>query len=337
MAWQFSEAADEIIGGGWGGLVATISCWWYLDSDPNNFQNPILVYSGSGGSGSVRAGIGTTSDGTTMTAFDAAFLTQSAGAPGTGVWYHTTLVMANTQWMVYHGTNPAALTAVGPNTRTAVNSPGSIVLSLNAEWLRGRMANLKIWTRELTESEAEAEAGTYGVVNATSLRRHHTMLSTSMNPDAGADTTALSAGSTAITLVDGPTAITMPAVVAGSAPRATSALTAIEIRQAALAGSAPQAVSALTAVERRLAVVAGSAPQAVSTLIGGTVRPAVLAGAAPQAVGALTADHTRLAALAGSAPPAVGTLAGVFPLNLALPLKAGAPNKPPVRHAGTPS
>ena len=210
MAWQFSEATDQLVGDGWPGTVFTLSMWWYMDTDPDESQDPWAVYSDAGGAGSLRALLGTLGDGTTMRAFDAAFLEQAAGAPGTATWYHTTLVANGTAWTVYHGTNPAALTVVGPDTRTAVNAPGSLLLSLAVEWFRGRLAAIKHWTRALPDTEVAAEAATYNVLNATGLHRLHTCRTTSLANEGG-DGSALTAGATPITLVAGPSFLLLTA------------------------------------------------------------------------------------------------------------------------------
>jgi hypothetical protein len=334
VAWQFDASTDQILGDGWSGTSFTIILWWYIDSDPNNFQNPILVYSNSGGGGSVRAGIGTTSDGTTMTTFDSAFLTQSAGAPGTGVWYCTALVGSTTSWTTYHGTNPASLTTVGPNTRTTVTAPGSIVLSLTAEWWRGRLANLKIYNRALSSGEVATEAAHYAAISSTNLIRRHTMLSSSLTNEQGTGAN-LTAGSTSVTVVAGPTALneavtvaastspasgqltgtqstTVEGALAATAPVTGAALTATETRTAALAGTSPLASAALTATETRTAALAALAPSPAAAALTGTVTdPGVLAALAPSpSSAALTAELGPALGLSATAPAAVGALTG---------------------------
>lgn len=375
MAWQFDASTDQVLGDGWSGTAFSVLLAWFMDSDPNNFQNPLLVYSSAAGGGSLRAGIGTTADGTTMTTFDAAFLTQSAGAPGTGSWYYVALCANAASWITYHGSNPASLTTVGPDTRTTVTAPGSIVISLAAEWWRGRIANLKIYSRQLSAAEVAAELAAYEPISSTGLVRAHSMLTVPPGaPDYGAGA-SLTAGSTAVTLVAGPTALTRSVAVAGSTPRAVGALTGGSPVSGVLAGASPLAVGALTATETRTGVLAGSTSRPVGALTGGQVATAALAALAPAPVGALVAVLGATATLAGQAPVPVGaltmltglavTLAGQAPravgaltatetrtavlagqaphavgalrpaLNLDLPLRFGTPTKPGAIRAGT--
>jgi hypothetical protein len=311
VAIQFDASTDQIIGPGWGGTVFTIGLWWYIDTDVNNFQNPLLIYANSGGAGSVRGGIGTAADGTSMTTFDSAFLTQSAGSPGTGVWYCTYLVGNGTSWTTYHGTNPGALTAVGPNTRTAVNAPGSIVLSLAAEWFRGRIAALKIWTRALSAVDVAAEAASYSVVDATSLIRSHTFQTVTMVPDAGGGGN-LTAGSTATTQVAGPTVLDtgITGALAASIPLQTAAIPGDTINPGALAGAVPLQTAALAGDVVLDGALAGAVPLQTAALAGDTIDLGELATSIPLQTAALAGDVVVGGELAGAVPLQAVELAG---------------------------
>lgn len=366
MAWQYNASTDQISGSGWSGTVFSILCWWYLDSDPNSSQDPWLVTASAGGAGGTRALLGTTSDGTTMQTWDSAFAAQAAGTPGTGSWYFTALVGNGTSWTTYHGSNPASLTTVGPATRNQVSSPGSFILSLAAEWLRGRTANLKIFTRALSSSDVAAEAAAYEVIDATSLVGAYSMLTSSLSPDYGTGV-SFSAGATAVDVVAGPSALTRTGAVAGSTSPASGALTGGEVISGAVAGTAPKAAGALTGGAVLAGAVAGSAPKAAGALTGGTVAQVTVAGTSPPATGqlagmlsalvtvagttsaargALTAMETRTGALAAGPGAAFGRLRQSLPIDgvarvgtpaLSAPARAGAPVLAGVARAGAPA
>lgn len=205
MAIRFDASTDQLTGSGWSGNVHTISCWVRLVSDLNAFSNPWLVYPNTGGGGAVRAGLGTDSGGTQMLVFDSAFATHTGPNMSVGTWYYFCVVMNNTTWTLFYGTDPASLTTVGPFTRVAYTSPGSIIISLAAEWANMDLAALKIFTRALNATDAANEGGSYVVINNTSLvasNRWNT--SASLTADEGAGV-ALTAGSTGVSFVAGPT------------------------------------------------------------------------------------------------------------------------------------
>lgn len=229
MAIRFDASTDQILGTGWSGNVVTILCWIKIVTDRNDFQNPWLVYPNSGGGGAVRAGLGTGSDGTTMILFDSAFATNTGPDMVVGTWYCFAAVMNNTSWTLYYGTDPASLTTVGPNTRVAYTNPGSIVLSLAAEWFSGDLACFKIFTRALSAGDVEDELSAYAVTDATALVGSYSWeSSTSLTPDAGTGV-ALTAGSTAVSLVAGPPGLDtgqtlLPSGVASGAAFGTTVL-----------------------------------------------------------------------------------------------------------------
>jgi hypothetical protein len=308
MAWRFDASTDTIIVPGFSGATATILIAAKRVVDLGNYSNVWIVHANSGGTGSTRAGLGTDVGGDTMTLFDSAFLTQTGPTMTTGTWYYFAAVMSSTSWTLYYGTNPASLTTVGPNTRTALSSPGSFTLGDATEWWSGDMANLKVYTRALTLSECQAELATASVVDSTSLIRHHTMDTVTMVPDAGSAGTNMTAGSTAVAAVTGPYSTTITGALAGSAPQATGALAATQKTNGALAGTAPQATGAVAGIERTNGAVAGSAPVPTGALVATQKTLAALAGAVAQSTGALVATQRTAGAVAGSAPVAVGGL-----------------------------
>lgn len=110
-------------------------------------------------------------------------------------------------------------------------------------------------------------------------------------PAAGATTFGLSAPATQRWNIAGieilASAVTASAVLAGSAPVATGALTATAIQPAALAGTSAGAVGALVATATYQGLLAGTSPLATGALAATAVNPGALAGTAPFARGAL--------------------------------------------------
>lgn len=222
MAWDFAQSTDQIITPGWSGSVSTIGCWWFQDVDTNTSADPWGIYPLAGGGGAIRALLGTLADGTSMRLFDSAFAAQVAGAPGIGVWYCTYAVMDGTDWTVYHGTNPAALTQVGPNVRNSFTAPGSVLLSLAVEPLDGKLAAIKMWTAALSAAEVALDAAHYDAIRTADLRRGMTCLTSSLVPDVNgtSDFTALTPGSTSVDVTFGPPQLDypMPKVIKRSLP-----------------------------------------------------------------------------------------------------------------------
>lgn len=127
---------------------------------------------------------------------------------------------------------------------------------------------------------------------------------------------------------------------AGTAPEASGALTGSETITGATAGTAPEASGALTGTETITGAFAGTAPEAAGSLTGDVegVVGGTFAGTAPEASGALTGSETISGAFAASSPAAVGALvAGEESAAPTLPLRVGAPSKPPGLRAGTPT
>jgi hypothetical protein len=279
MAIRFDANTDRLMTDGWGGTVATILCWWQLGASAGS-QSVYHVTPSANGAGGTRLLL-QTSAGTTMVLYDQSLSeTQAAGNPGEDTWYCHALVMDGNNFTVYHGSSPESLSTVGPTTRQGFTAPGSLAIGAATvsgnpvEGLQGGdIANLKVWTRALSLSDVQAELATYDVVNATNLVRKHSFRTTSLANEQGSGA-AFTAGSTAVALVAGPSAL-------------------IDIT-GAFAGTAPSPVSGALAAE-----------------IGTTGQ---LAGITPLPSASLAADVHIGAQLAGTVALPFGTLAEVLPL-----------------------
>jgi hypothetical protein len=312
MAWKFDVATDKIlVASGWSGGVATVLMWIRRSNTTTTHgNNPFRAWSNAAGGGSTLAGLDAQgSSRNTLLSYDSAFSNITGGAMGDATWHPIALLMNGTAWALFYntGADPSALTKV-TGTKAATGTVGSFTLSDAApDFFDGEIAAVKVFSRALSDAEVAAELGTYDQVSATNLIFRATLKTSSGTPETG---TAMTAGATAVDVVDGPTRLLQPAVFAGSAPRATGTLAATETDFGAVAGSAPQATGTLAAVEILPTAVAGSAPHPVGALVATEILPAAVAGSAPHPVGALTGTAVHVGVLAGSAPHAVGALAG---------------------------
>jgi hypothetical protein len=318
MAWLFDAATDKVlIPSGWSGSAFTVCLWVKRSSTATTHgNNPFRAWSNAAGGGTTIGGLDVQGSGrATLVAYDSAF-TQTVGGDirsdgGSGAqagWHPVALVVNGTAWALYYntGTDPSALTKVTA-TRATGATVGSFTLSDNPDFIDGAIANVKVFSRALSDAEVAAELGTYDQVSATNLVFRGTLKTTSATPETG---TAMTAGSTAIALVDGPTRLLQPAAMAGSAPQATGALAAAVKVSGVVAGSAPQATGTLAGSIPVLAAVVGQTAHPAGTLAGGVAHTGAVAGSAPRPVGALAATAKLLGAIAGSSPRPFADLFG---------------------------
>lgn len=324
MAWKFDVATDKVlVPSGWAGGVATILMWIRRSNTTTTHgNNPWRAWTNAAGGGTTQAGLDAQgSSRNTIVSYDSAFSNIIGGAMGDAAWHPVALVMNATAWALFYSTgqDPSALTKV-TGTKTTTATVGSWTLSDAApDFFDGEIAAVKLFSRALSDAEVAAELGTYDQVSATNLLFRGTLKTSSGTPETG---TAMTAGSTAVDVVDGPTRLLQPAVFAGSAPRATGTLAATERVFGAVAGSAPLATGTLAAAIPNLAALAGWAPHPIGVLIGAVAWTGSVSGRAPQAIGVLAAAVRNLATLAGSAPSPFGNMFGGTDFGV---LAAGAP------------
>jgi concanavalin A-like lectin/glucanase superfamily protein len=350
MAWLFDAATDKVlIPSGWSGGVGTVLMWVKRSASASNGHgnNPFRAWSNAAGGGSTLAGLDVQGSArTTLVSYDSAFsnitggdIRSDGGSGAQAGWHPIALVMNGTAWALYYntGTDPGALTKV-TGTKAATGTVGSWTLSDAApDWFDGAIACVKVFSRALSDAEVAAELGTYDQVSATNLVFRGTLKTSSTTPETG---TAMTAGSTAVAVVDGPTRLLQPAVFAGSAPQATGALAAAVTDFGAVAGSAPRAVGTLAGSIPALGTFVGQTAHPAGALAGSVAHTGVLAGSAPRPVGALAATAKLLGALSGTAPSPFGDLFGGTDFGL---LAGSAPRavgrlrtlKRPLRAGGT--
>lgn len=222
MAWRFDANTDKVlVGSGWTGSSATMLLWFRRQADRNAGSNPWRAWSNAAGGGSTVAGIGSDGGGDNIVSFDSAF-SNLTGPTMDGTWRCLALVMSGTAWTLYYGTDPTSLSnATG--TKANATSPGSWTLSDDPDFLSGDLAGVKLFGRALSGAECAAELATDAQVSATNLVWRGSLRTTSNTPETG---TAMTAGSTAITLVNGPAYLDRVAATSTTTTATTAAAVA---------------------------------------------------------------------------------------------------------------
>jgi hypothetical protein len=329
MAWLFDAATDKVlVPSGWTGAAFTVCMWVKRTSATANTHgnNPFRAWSNAAGGGSTIAGMDAQgASRTTFVAYDSAFVqTVGLDVRADAGWHPVALVVNGTSWALFTttGTDPAALTKTTA-TRATGATAGSFTLSdAGPDWFDGALANVKLFGAALSDAEVAAELATYAQVRSTNLLFRASLQTSSGTPETG---TAMTAGSTAVTVVAGPAALDPDTgVLAGSVQRPVSALAGLVRVQGALGATLQLPAGALAGTLPDRGSLIASVALPIAALAGSPVVRGELGSAVPMPIGAL----------AGKAP-AVGTLAAVLPLPrmwihealpvLVTPLAAGQP------------
>lgn len=230
MAWRFDASTDRVVVPGWTGSTATVLLWVRRVADRGAFSNPIVGHAATDGTGTTRFGVGSDSGGDNLVLFDSTFTNQAGPSLVGNGWVAIAAVMSGTSWTFYYGTDPASLSNTAA-TRTTLSTVGSFTLSDSTDWFSGDMANLKVFTRALSSSEISAELATYAQVSSTNLVYRATLKGSSTTPETGS---AMTAGSTGITVVAGPPALHNIDKAGGGVAGAASSGSKALARQAAV-------------------------------------------------------------------------------------------------------
>ena len=150
------------------------------------------------------------------------------------------------------------------------------------EWFNGRLAYVRVWSTELTQSEIEAEWGSATPVRTANLWADWPLTVHTDLTDHSGNGRNLTAGSTATTTeADPPITTTNTGVVEASIPMPTAAVPGTGSAAATLAGSVPMPTATLTATATTTVTVAGSIPVSVAGMAAEVTAPAALAGSVP--------------------------------------------------------
>lgn len=194
MAVRFSAGTQiyTSTAGGITGNTATVTCWVYCSTDRNDYSG-IWRLATSGDA--LAASLYFDADGTTITCFDANFSAVTGVSVTVGTWYRTALVMSGTTWTLYWGAAGAAtLSSSSSPSFQAISSPPRFGIGgTAAEFLNGRVANVKLWEAALGTAEIEAALQQYAPHRSTNLRRFHPFLQAEQT-DYSANNSTLSGG-----------------------------------------------------------------------------------------------------------------------------------------------
>ncbi len=333
MAWRFDAGTDRLIVPGWTGGVGTILFWCRRVADRNAYSNPVVGWSNADATGTIRFGIGSDSGGDALVLFDSAFNALSGGpSVAGGDWVAVAAVMSGTGWTFYWGTDPASLTS-SSGTRVATGTVGSFTLSDPADWWSGDLAGLKVFTRALSGAEITAELQTYAQVSGTNLVYRASLQTSSTTPETGA---AMTAGSTAITVVDGPPALGgATGVLAAAIPRPVAALTGTVTVAGQVGVTLQRPVANIAATVTDQGQLVASLPRPVAALAGTVTVAGQLAAILPPPIANIAGTHPVVGQLAVVLPLPVADLHSAGPV-LVLPLHAGEPELEAAWAAGEP-
>lgn len=329
MAWLFDAATDKVlIPSGWSGAVGTVLMWVKRTSATSNSHgnNPFRAWSNAAGGGSTLAGLDVQgSSRNTVISFDSAFSNITGGDIRSDAgWHPVALVMNGTAWALFYstGTDASVLTKV-TGTKASTGTVGSFTLSDAApDWFDGAIANVKVFSRALSDAEVSAELATYAQVSATNLIFRATLSTSSNTPETG---TTMTAGGTAVTVVAGPAALDPDlGALAVTLQKPVSALTGLVRIQGALGATLQLPIGSLQGSPIDGGLLAAALPLPIAALAG-----------SPVVQGVLGATLTPPAGSLAGAVPSVGSLAAVLPLPifrahevppaLVLPVMAGQP------------
>lgn len=333
MAWRFDAATDVVSSPGYTGTVATFLFWVSRVADRNSGTNPMVLHASALGAGTVVGGLGSDGSGDVLTLFDSAFTNSTGPTMVNGTWLAIGIVINGTTWDWYYGTDPAALTHIGPLTRATTTSPGSFTLSDATSWLSGDMANLKVFTRALSAAEVAAELATYNQVSATNLVIRHNLVTSSMTPATGS---AFTAGSTAIAVVSGPPALdSITGALAVTLQKPTSAIPGTVTDQGALAVTLQKPVGGITGTVPDNGQLAVTLQKPIAALVGTVVDRGTLAVTLQKPTATIIGTHPAVGALGVTLQKPRMLVHDALPV-LNLPLRAGDPVLAPYWGAGQP-
>jgi hypothetical protein len=200
VAVRTSAANQAYTGAGPTGAVATVLGWSYVVVDRANFVNLWVLHNGS--EGTPEAGYGSDASGLTFVAYDAGFNTLGSFATTVGTWFRHALVMNGTAWTVYFGNYGSALSSAS-GTRTAISSPGTLVIGATGDWFNGRHAAYRVYDAALSLAEIESEFEQYQPIRTTNLHRYHPFVNAEL-VDYSGNARTLTAGAGAATTEAGP-------------------------------------------------------------------------------------------------------------------------------------
>lgn len=201
MAVQFNAATDPYTGTGVTGNTVTIVGWFSLVSNLGTFQ--ALCSLGAQGA----SGVAVVADSApVLNIYDSTGANISLGTTLTiGTWYKFAVVCSGTSWTLYQAPQGSALVS-NAQTRTATASPSAVYIGDDGTgaWSNSQVADFKVYSAALTQTEIEAELAAFAPTRTANLVRYHPFHVAELTDYSGNSNT-LTAGSTNPTTATDPT------------------------------------------------------------------------------------------------------------------------------------
>lgn len=206
MAVQFDAASDRVSRASAPDPVAgiTFTCWFRIDTDRDDFSTLMRLHAGGGGSTTLT--IGTGAGGVVMQVFSAGGSVASAPAV-VGDWYRVAYTITGTSVVLYLADEDGA-TSVFSGTVTPGATPDGLTIAGRSvgdadEPFTGTLAYPRLWTGTVSnQTEVEAEWASAIPVRTSGLWADWPVDEDLL--DASGNARHLSAGTTAVTFVEGP-------------------------------------------------------------------------------------------------------------------------------------
>jgi hypothetical protein len=191
-----------------GAVTGTFSatCWVYVSVDRVAFSS-FLAFESVATSPGTYLELGIDQD-RQLYLFSNSGDVDSAHLVDVGVWYRIGIVVVGATGTLYYGTGNS-LTAVQSTISNGTRSFFFIGTNGYGEWLDGRIAGVKVWSAELTQSEIEAEFVSLDPVRTANLLRAH-KLQVPETTDYSGSSNTLTGGTGASAEADPPVGILIP-------------------------------------------------------------------------------------------------------------------------------
>lgn len=283
----------------------TITAWAMVVTDTDSNATIARLHASTGGS--TIATWATGSDGLSGPNY---FTTSGSISNATnfaaGSWRKVAICATGTSGKSYVATVGGG-TEVDSGT-IATGQPTGITLGGRAvgdgtEWFNGRLAYVRVWSVELTQSEIEAEWASATPVKTANLWADWPLTVHTDLTDHSGNGRNLTAGSTAVTTeADPPVSSGTTGVLAASIPMQTATVAATVADAGELAGAVPLQTAQLAATVTDQAELAGTIPLQTVSVDASVQQTGALAASVPMMQATLAADVRTGAGLAGSIP-----------------------------------
>ncbi|MEI5100300.1 LamG-like jellyroll fold domain-containing protein [Streptomyces sp. PmtG] len=291
MSTRFDAASDRISYAGTMFAVGsgfTITAWAYVSVDTNDFATIGRLHASSGTTTIVTWA--TSSDGLGgPNYFTGGGTVTNATGMAVGAWRKVAISCAGTTGKIYIATVGGA-TEVDSGT-VGVGTADGITLGGRApgdsgEAFNGRLAYVRVWTAELTQTDIEAEWASTIPVRTAGLWADWPLTDSTDLTDHSGNGRNLSAGTTAVSTEDDPPLATN---VTGTGLAAFGGLSATAAGVRTVSGSAASSFGGLTGTAAGARTVLAAAAAALGGLTGAASGTRTVRGTAAVSLGGLTA------------------------------------------------